>query len=74
MKGFGEHHFKRGMDRNYIEISGQKKAETDRAILFFDGKKEAWIPKSQIESEEDEGKGIVTIIIAEWMAIEKELV
>jgi len=66
--------FIRGMNKNYIEISGQKKHETDRAILFFDGKKEIWLPKSQIEDLEERGKGVIIVTIPEWLAVDKELI
>jgi len=63
----------RSVDKNYIEITGQIKYETDKAILLFDGKKEVWVPKSQIEDMERE-KNMITITIPEWLAIEKELI
>ena len=55
--------------KQYIEISGEKHHETDVAILWFDGSKKVWIPKSQIE---DEGKDF--ILIPEWLALEKGLI
>lgn len=47
--------------------------ETKEAILVSDGKREAWLPKSQIEYEPD-GKGSVMVTLPEWMAVQKELV
>lgn len=59
-------------DGNYIELTGTIKAKTEKALLFNDGVgKEVWLPLSQINSQI---KGVVTIIIPEWLAIDKELV
>ena len=72
--------FIRSVDKNYIEIAGERKHETQPdnpnggAILFYDGKKEVWIPKSQIEGIEDHGKNNITITIPEWLAEEKGLI
>jgi len=63
----------RSVDKNYVEITGQMKYETDKALLLFDGKKEVWIPKSQIEGMERE-KNMIIITIPEWLAMEKELI
>ena len=38
--------------KKYIEIAGEKHHETPNAILWFDGIKKVWIPKSQIEDEQ----------------------
>jgi len=49
--------------------------ETDKAILVSDGDNKVWLPKSQIDYELDEFKGIVYIIdLPEWLAIAKSLV
>jgi hypothetical protein len=50
--------------------------ETDKAILCLVGTKEVWIPKSQIDnSSEVQGEGDDgTLVIPEWLAIEKGLV
>ena len=53
-----------------IELEGTIKHQTEKAILFETGMGEAWLPKSQIESADDE----TSILIAEWFAIEKGLV
>jgi len=49
--------------------------ETDKAILCLVGKKEVWIPKSQIDDSSDvQGKGECgTLVIPEWLANEKGL-
>jgi len=64
----------RSVDQNYIEITGQIKYETDKAMLLFDGKKEVWIPKSQIEGIEKKERRMVAVVIPEWLAMEKELI
>ena len=59
------------MSENVI-ITGEIKRETDMAILFFDGEKERWIPKSQI-IERYAYSDSVEITIPVWLAEEKEL-
>ena len=53
-----------------VDISGELKFETERAYLFFDGVREAWLPKSQCEWDAD--RKIMTL--PENIAIEKGLV
>lgn len=48
------------------DIDAQVKAETDLAWLLYDGKTEAWVPKSQAE---DNGDG--TFTMPEWLATDK---
>lgn len=51
--------------------------ETALAILVFDGDREAWLPRSQIdvlETEQKDGRVYVTVKIPDWLAVEKELV
>lgn len=49
-------------------------SQTDLATLYSFDEEEVWIPKSQIESEEDYGDGSGCITIPHWLALEKELV
>lgn len=59
-----------------IDIKMQKHAETSKAILASDdGDKEkaVWLPKSQIEIEEDKD-GYIIVSLPEWLAMEKKLV
>ena len=49
-----------------VDISGEKRGETEKAIKWFDGKTTQWVPKSQIE---DNGDG--TIAMPEWLARDK---
>jgi hypothetical protein len=48
-------------------------AETEKALLIFDGDREEWVPRSQIgktsDVHEKGDKG--TILIPEWLAKEK---
>ncbi len=60
--------FIKGVDKNYIELSGERRWETEKAILFFDGKTEGWIPKSKIEDIEEQGGNVVNVTIPEWLA------
>jgi hypothetical protein len=50
--------------------------ETDKAILCVIDDKEVWIPKSQVDQSSDvQSKGDSgTLVIPEWLAIEKRLV
>jgi len=52
-----------------IDISGELKAETEKAYRFFDGIKTVWLPKSQCQWDEEEK----TMTMEEWLAVEKEL-
>ncbi len=49
-----------------IEIAGEVRAETDKALRIFDGKKTEWVPKSQVEDNRDG-----TFTMPEWLAQEK---
>lgn len=61
-------------NHDIIEISLQKKHETEKAILVANLKnKDVWLPKSQIEIDSD-SKGIVEIQMPEWLAVDKELI
>ena len=61
---------------NLVELSGNLKAETEKAILFYNGKVEVWVPKSQIEEQDNHSSDpeLITIIIPEWLAFNKELI
>jgi hypothetical protein len=52
-----------------IDISGEKRGETEKAIRWFDGKQTVWLPKSQIEVNDDG-----TVSLPEWLAREKGLI
>lgn len=52
-----------------FDFAAEKRHETDKAMLLFDGTKEIWFPKALVE---DNGDG--TFTMPEWLAIKKELV
>lgn len=61
------------MSNQLIEIAGIVKINRPEAILFYDGKTEKWIPKSQIEdrSNTDNWLEVTEIFIPEWLALDK---
>ena len=50
------------------DIACEVVRETERAWLVFDGTREAWLPKSQVERNPDG-----TFTMEEWLAKEKGL-
>jgi len=59
------------MAKAEIELNIQILVETEKAIMVKDlNDKDVWIPKSQIELSQDKD----SMLISEWLAIEKELV
>jgi hypothetical protein len=64
------------MRSNLTELDGAIEARTTSAVLFHTGDKSeaAWLPLSQIEIHETGIGGIVTVVLPEWLAIEKGLV
>jgi len=52
-----------------IEIAAEIRHETEKAYLLFDGTREAWVPKSQVE---DNGDG--TFTMPTWLAERAEFV
>lgn len=58
------------MKKNHsiVVIPCELVTETDLAYLVFDGRKSAWVPKSQCEYEDGE------LQIPEWLAVDKGLV
>ncbi len=46
-----------------IDIRAEARAETPKAFQLYDGKRTAWVPKSQVE---DNGDGTYTM--PEWLA------
>lgn len=56
--------------KTLIDITATIKIRTEKAYLIVtEDKKEAWVPRSQIEDNRDG-----TFTMPEWLAIEKELV
>lgn len=52
-----------------VDIAAEKRAETEKAILLFDGLQSVWVPKSQVE---EYGDG--TFAMPEWLAKDKGLI
>lgn len=56
--------------KTLVDITAKVKAETEKAwLIVTDDLKEAWLPKSQVENNQDG-----TFTLPEWLAIDKELV
>ncbi len=47
-------------------IAGEKRAETEKAFQIFDGARTEWVPKSQVEDNDDG-----TFAMPEWLAMDK---
>ena len=61
-----------------VEIECEVRAVTRDAIQIHDGKRTAWIPKSQIEDwcdgpDDAPGVGTTSVFIPEWLATERGL-
>jgi hypothetical protein len=61
---------KRHSENRLVDIAAEKLGETHAAYRIFDGTKVEWVPKSQVEYDED--GGIFTM--PEWLAKEKEFI
>ena len=53
-------------DPKLIDIAAELRGETDKAFRIFDGKRTEWVPKSQVENNND---GTFTMPI--WLAEER---
>lgn len=54
------------MAERLFDLAAEKRAETERAIRLFDGTRSEWVPKSQVQDNEDG-----TFTMPEWLAKEK---
>lgn len=52
--------------RELIDIAAELRAETEKAFRLFDGKTTQWVPKSQVERNDDG-----TFTMPEWLAHDK---
>lgn len=52
-----------------VEVAGVIHIDRRKSILLDDGVRSVWLPKSQIEVNDDG-----TVTMPEWLPIEKELV
>lgn len=53
-------------NHDIIEIAADLRRETEKALLLYDGAKEAWVPKVQVENNNDG-----TFSMPEWLAMDK---
>jgi hypothetical protein len=53
-------------NHDIIEIAADLRHETEKAFLLYDGSKEAWVPKAQVENNNDG-----TFSMPEWLAMDK---
>lgn len=60
------------MKSDLVEIPCTVVAETEKVVLIDDGNKKVWLPKSQMEIQED-GNSLVAVM-PERLAIEKGLI
>ena len=59
----------RRANHDLVDISGEVRAQTERAVQFYDGTRSVWLPRSQIEINDDG-----TVTMPEWLAMDKELI
>ena len=52
--------------RELVDIEAKVRGETDKAWRLFDGKTTEWVPKSQVEKNDDG-----TFTMPEWLAQDK---
>ncbi len=52
-----------------IDIRAEARAETQKAFQLYDGKRTAWVPKSQVEDNADG-----TFTMPEWLAQKCEFI
>ncbi len=65
------------MKSDPVDIAAVRHAETDKAILVSEtGEKSdaVWLPKSQVEIENDGHKNFITVTMPEWLAKDKGLI
>lgn len=53
-----------------VDVAGQVKHRTQNGVLFYDGIREVWLPRSLVEWHEEDG----VMVMPEWLATEKELI
>lgn len=60
-------------NKDMHEFYVQLRRPTQAALLVFDGQKEVWLPRSQIEYSPTNKEGELCVWVPEWMAISKGL-
>ena len=53
-------------DPKLVDIAAELLMETDKAFRLYDGERREWVPKSQVEQNDDG-----TFTMPEWLAVEK---
>lgn len=54
------------MNKQLVDIAAEIRGETEKAYRLYDGNKTEWVPKSQVEMNDD---GTWTMPL--WLAMEK---
>jgi hypothetical protein len=49
-----------------VDIAGELRGKTEKALRIFDGARTEWVPKSEVKNNEDG-----TFTMPEWLAQEK---
>jgi hypothetical protein len=49
-----------------VDIAGELRGETEKAFRIYDGARTEWVPKSQVEQNDDG-----TFTMPEWLAHER---
>lgn len=65
------------MSNDLVDVAMCRHIETDHAILASETGEKAdavWLPKSQIEIENDGHRNFITVSMPEWLAKEKGLI
>lgn len=55
--------------KELTDITAEVRAETEKALLLYDGKRTEWVPKSQVEDNRDG-----TFTMPTWLAEDRGLV
>ena len=64
-----------GDDAAKVEIMGEIRMSTAKAIHFYDGTRTAWIARALIDDiDETSNPGVATITIPEWLAKKEGLI
>lgn len=63
-------------DTKFVEVDCDVRHATDSAVKIYDGDRELWIPRSQLDTPDDEiivGEHM-TLLVAEWFATKNGLI
>jgi hypothetical protein len=52
--------------KKLVSIAAEIRGETEKAWRLYDGKRTEWVPKSQVEANDDD-----TFTMPEWLAKDK---